>query len=66
LATKYPIKKKPVCPVGNHQDNIIPIIYGEPTGETMKKVQEGLVHLGGCIITDIEPKYFCKIHKKKF
>jgi len=57
-------KKRPKqsC-VGGHTDHIIPIVYGEPTEKTMKKAELGLVHLGGCVMSDSDPKFYCTIHK---
>jgi hypothetical protein len=55
---------KPSC-VGGHTDHIIPISYGLPTGETMNKAKKGLVHLGGCMVSDCDPKYYCTIHKRE-
>jgi hypothetical protein len=53
---------KPSC-INGHMDHIIPIKYGLPTTKTMKKAKKGLVHLGGCMITDCDPQYYCTIHK---
>jgi hypothetical protein len=57
--------KEPQCPDG-HKDNIIPIIYGKPSRETVQEAGKGLVHLGGCMVTDCDPHYYCTIHKKEF
>ena len=54
-----------ICPHG-HKDNIIPIVYGYPTERTMKKAKKGKIWLGGCVITDCDPKWYCKIHKIEF
>jgi hypothetical protein len=54
--------KKPTC-IGGHTDHIIPIVYGLPTEKTMTKAEKGLVHLGGCIVSEDDPKYYCKIHQ---
>jgi hypothetical protein len=59
----YLKNEKPKCIIGGHTDNIIPIVYGLPTQKTMKKAKKGLVHLGGCIISDCDPHYYCTIHK---
>ena len=53
---------KPLCPF-NHSDGIVQIVYGYPTSKTMKKAKKGLVHLGGCMISDCDPHYYCTIHK---
>jgi hypothetical protein len=56
--------KKPEC-VGGHTNHIIPIIYGLPSKKILDKSKKGLVHLGGCIISDCDPHYYCTIHKKE-
>lgn len=55
---------KPVCPY-NHPDKIVKIVYGFPSDKTMSKAKKGLIHLGGCVVTDCDPKYYCTIHKKE-
>jgi len=55
-------KQKPTC-IGGHTDHIVPIVYGMPTEETMRKAELGLVHLGGCVMSDSDPKFYCTIHK---
>jgi hypothetical protein len=54
---------KPTCPK-NHQDSIVPIIYGYPSEEMFAKSDSGLVVLGGCEL--MEEQNFCKIHKISF
>lgn len=54
-----------IC-IGGHTDHIIPIVYGYPTQKTLKKAKKGKVHLGGCIVTECDPNYYCTIHKKEF
>ena len=56
--------KKPRC-IGGHTDPIIPIVYGLLSQKTMQKAKEGLIHLGGCIISSCDPHYYCIIHKKQ-
>lgn len=58
----YSKNYKPICPY-NHTDSIVRIIYGYPTSKTMEKAKKGQIHLGGCIITHCDPKYYCAIHK---
>ncbi|GAA4425338.1 hypothetical protein GCM10023188_06170 [Pontibacter saemangeumensis] len=60
----YEKGQKPKC-IGGHSDGIIPIVYGLPTKKTMKKAEKGLVHLAGCIVTDCDPQYYCKIHNRE-
>jgi hypothetical protein len=58
----YPDGFKPRCPYG-HTDNIIPIVYGMPGKNLMEKAKKGKIHLGGCIITDCDPRFYCSLHK---
>jgi hypothetical protein len=60
--TVHKKRQKPSC-VGGHTDHIIPIVYGLPSEEMMKKAELGLIHLGGCVISDSDPKFYCTIHK---
>lgn len=57
------VKKK--CPFG-HRDNIIPIIYGLPSEKSLKKADQGKIELGGCIVTECDPKWYCKTHRIKY
>jgi hypothetical protein len=57
-------KGERIACIGGHTDHIIPIVYGYPTQKTLKKAKKGIVHLGGCVVTDCDPHYYCTIHKK--
>jgi hypothetical protein len=48
------------CPICKQTDMVIPIVYGYPSNELFKKVDKGLVKLGGCCIEPEKPKYYCK------
>ena len=61
----YLKNRKPICPIGNHTNNIIPIVYGLPTPKTMAKAKKGLVHLGGCVLSNCDPHYYCTVHNKE-
>ena len=61
----YPENYKPLCPQG-HNDEVVKILYGYPTKKAMKEAEKGLIYLGGCIISDCDPKYYCKKHKIQF
>lgn len=54
----------PKC-IGGHTGHIIPIVYGLPTKKTMERAKRGLVHLGGCFVSDCDPRYYCTIHNKE-
>lgn len=70
LETNYPCpngnkKSKKICPYG-HKNNIVPIVYGLPTIKIQKRANKGKIELSGCIITDCDPKWYCKEHKIRF
>ncbi|MFB3918366.1 MAG: hypothetical protein ACE14M_16675 [Terriglobales bacterium] len=53
------IRRKPLCPECGYDDQVVPIIYGEPDRELIEESQRGEVALGGCI-TDASPAWYCK------
>ena len=54
----------PTC-INGHKNQIIPILYGLATPESIKKSKKGELFLAGCEVTDCDPQYYCKIHKRK-
>ena len=60
------VRQKPVCPVCNSNKDVIPIIYGKPAAETIKRAEKGECRLGGCMIDKDSPYYYCKKDKKEF
>jgi hypothetical protein len=60
----YKKGQKPTC-IAGHTDHIIPIVYGLPSKITMDKAKKSLIHLGGCIISDCDPRFYCTIHHKE-
>lgn len=54
-----------VCPLG-HKNKIIPITYGLHSKRTIKKAEKGKIKLGGCIVTECNPKWYCKVHEISF
>ena len=70
LQTNYPCpnsqnKSKKICPFG-HSDEIIPIVYGLPTQRTLERAEKGRCELGGCMVTECDPQWYCKKHKISF
>ena len=55
------IKYCPRC--GNE---LLPIVYGMPGPEMLKKAERGEIYLGGCLITPDNPKYYCDACDKEF
>lgn len=56
-------KKK--CPVCGSND-IVKILYGMPTYETFQAAERGEISLGGCCISDNDPKWHCRACGKDF
>ncbi len=59
-------KNEKTCPVCQKHDEVIPIIYGEPRKRLFKDSLKGKVRLGGCVISDCDPNWFCKRDEKEF
>lgn len=76
LVIRYPPKLCPyeetrltgICPEGSHKDNVIPILYGLIVGDRdfLKKVERNEIELGGCVVTDCDPNWYCKAHDRRF
>jgi hypothetical protein len=49
-----------VCPKCGSNKDVMKIIYGLPSDALMEKANKGLVHLGGCVVSDCSPVYYCK------
>ena len=46
------------CPKCNH--SYIPVVYGYPSEDTLKKAKNGEIQLGGCIIDHEGTFFYCK------
>lgn len=57
-------KEEIKCP--NCNEKLIRIVYGLPGNELMEKAKKGEVCLGGCIVLENSPKYYCKKCKRKY
>jgi len=54
-------KNKPKCPKCSSTDSVVPIVYGFPGTEMQKKYSgEGKIELGGCVIEEDAPDWYCK------
>ena len=38
---------------------VVPILYGYPTEETMHEAEKGLIALGGCCVFEDDPEKHC-------
>ena len=54
------------CPIGNHSESVIPIVYGLPNQKGLRQEKKGKVYLAGCIAYECDPRWYCKIHQKSF
>lgn len=59
-------KENIICPICHKKDKVIPIIYGLPIKKTMKKAKKGKLRLGGCMVSDCDPYWYCKRDEKEF
>ncbi len=54
------------CPICLRSKYVLPIAYGMPTPEMMKKASKGKMYLGGCMVYDYSPHYYCKKDEFEF
>lgn len=54
--------KRPDCPKCQNNKNVIPIGYGLPGPEMSKEARKGNIRLGGCVVFDTNPDWYCKKH----
>lgn len=59
----HPADYIPICPE-HHTDNVIPIVYGLIAKR--RDSSDSTYFEGGCIVTDCDPKYYCKVHSIRF
>lgn len=57
-------QNNPTCPNGHKNKDIVEIIYGYPTRDSLKKARKEKVHLGGCVA--LCEQWYCKIDGLKF
>ena len=57
--------RKPACPKCGSLD-VVPIEYGYPGPEMMAEAARGEIALGGCCVTDRDPRKRCEACGKKF
>ncbi len=58
-------KNKQSCPKCQSK-NVIPIMYGDPTLETLEKSAAGKLAIGGCCVNDQSPKWHCQDCEHEF
>lgn len=54
------------CPDCHQKDQVIPIIYGEPRPEIMEQAELGQLKLGGCLVSNHSPKWYCIRDDREF
>ena len=52
----------PRCECGT---TLIPVIYGLPGPKLFRDAEKGKIHLGGCVITSLEPLGWCSNCEKQ-
>ena len=57
---------KPKCPKCSSKDSVVPIAYGLPGDEMRKEAGEEKIVLGGCIIREDSPNWYCKECENRF
>ncbi len=59
-------EKKSKCPICLKKDKVIPILYGYPSEKMRQKRDKGKIRLGGCMVTNCDPKWFCTRDDQEF
>ncbi len=54
---------KPKCPICNSKKEVIPYVYGLPAERLVKNEDQELYVLGGCIVRQCRPLWYCKRDK---
>ena len=54
---RSPVNTKP-CPKCGSLD-VVPILYGYPKPEAMDEAEKGLIALGGCCVSESDPRKHC-------
>jgi hypothetical protein len=52
--------KRPICPYCRFDDQVVAIVYGQPTPELIEQSRRGEVALGGCCIGPDAHEWYCK------
>ena len=60
IANQMKRKSKPKCPKCSSKDFVVPIVYGFPGNEMQKEYNEEKIELGGCLIEEDAPDWYCK------
>jgi hypothetical protein len=55
-----------ICPFYHKKDQVVSIVYGLSTEKMFEKADQGNVKLGGCILSDNDPKWYCKKDDQAF
>ncbi len=61
-----PFYEKHVCPVCLKSKYVIPIVYGYPSPKMFKRFKKKRIMLGGCIIQEYQPEFFCRRDEFEF
>jgi hypothetical protein len=62
---KYNRKDK-TCQLCGKGDKVIPVVYGYPSKKGLRLSKRGKIALGGCIVSDCDPQWYCKRDKLLF
>jgi hypothetical protein len=39
---------------------MVPIVYGFPNAETIRRSERGEIHIGGCFVSPDNPRFRCR------
>ena len=61
--TRY---RRPTCPFCGSEEEVVRIVYGDPTREMIEQSQRGEVALGGCSTGLGEDDWYCRVCHRCF
>ena len=66
IGTKIFGEREKIIKCPNCNNKMIKIEYGMPSNELIELSEKGIIHLGGCSISDDDPIYYCNNCKRKY
>jgi hypothetical protein len=54
------------CPICGKSNSVVRILYGMPIAKAFEEEQAGKLHIGGCVVEEDAPKWYCKRCDKEF
>ncbi len=66
IGTKIFGEREKIIKCPNCNNKMIKIVYGMPSNELFELSEKGIIHLGGCSVSDDDPIYYCSNCRRKY